>query len=70
MTQPSATPPETPQLTAEEIAVLKSIVQGHKAITWLSTRTRGIAAWIAVLVGAAIAVLQLIENWPKGGSGQ
>lgn len=63
MTEPTnptnPTPQPTPQLTPEEIEILKSMVQGHKAITWLSGRMKGLALWVAAIVGGLVALEQL-----------
>ena len=60
MTEPTnptnPTPQPTPQLTPEEIEILKSMVQGHKAITWLSGRMKGLALWVAAIVGGLVAL--------------
>lgn len=41
-----------PELTPEEVEVLKEIVRGHLATRWIVARSKTVATWFAAIVGA------------------
>lgn len=52
-----------PELTAEEIEILKDMVKGRQAFKWLGQRSKTIAAWFAAIVGAWFLFEGIIAKW-------
>ena len=71
MTDPDQKKIEPVQLTQEEIKILKQLVEGRKAMNWLTGRSHKVAVWITVIIGAYLTVTgQLkvwLQNWLQGG---
>ena len=62
---------EPAQLTDEEIKILKQMVEGHKAVRWLKSRSGAVAAWLTVMIGAYLAITgqfkAWVQSWLQGG---
>lgn len=54
------------QLTQDEIKILKAMVEGQRAMTWLKKRSGSIAAWLSVMVGAYLALTGQLKQWLQG----
>jgi hypothetical protein len=54
---------DPPQLTDEEIKIIKQMVEGQKAMRWLKTRSVAIAAWFTAIIGAWLAVTGQLKQW-------
>ena len=54
---------EHPQLTDDEIRILKQMVEGQRAMRWLRSRSGAIAAWVSVMVGAYLALTGQVRAW-------
>lgn len=54
------------QLTQDEIKILKAMVEGQRAMTWLKKKSGSIAAWLSVMVGAYLALTGQLKQWLQG----
>lgn len=51
------------QLTQEEIKILKAMVEGQKAMTWIKKRSGSIASWITLMLGVYLAMTGQFKQW-------
>jgi hypothetical protein len=52
-----------PQLTPEEIRILKNVIEREKALSWLSKSVKYIAGWVVIVFGAWALFSQKLTNW-------
>ncbi len=51
------------QLTQEEIKILKAMVEGQKAMSWIKKRSGSIATWITLMLGVYLAMTGQFKQW-------
>lgn len=59
-------------LSDDELAEIREFLKGRRAVAWLFRNAKGIAAWLAIVVGAWMTATGALAKWLRGllGDGQ
>lgn len=54
---------EPKPLTDEEVEEIRDFLRGRRAVAWLFRNAKGIAAWVAIVVGAWMTATGALAKW-------
>ena len=54
---------KTPQLSDEEISLLRDVLESQKRFVWLATIIRNVASWVAIVVGGLVVFWEQIKSF-------